>query len=44
MAKLFKFCPEKVDNIDFDLVLGMLSMEAYSRKKEYDQSKMKNGK
>ena len=44
MAKLFRFQPKQVDEIDFDLVLGMLSMEAHSRKKEYDQMKMKNGK
>ena len=43
MAKLFKFDKETVDQLDYDSVLGMLSMEAHSRKKQYDQSKMKNG-
>lgn len=44
MAKLFRFKPWEVDEIGFDSVLGMLSMEAHSRKKEYDQMKNKNGK
>ena len=44
MAKLFRFKPWEVDEIGFDFVLGMLSMEAHSRKKEYDQMKNKNGK
>ena len=42
MAKLFKFKPSEVDEMNFDSVLGMLSMEAHIRKKEHD--KMKNGK
>jgi len=41
MAKIFKFKPEEVDKIDFDLVLGMLSMESHTRKKEADSLKQK---
>ena len=41
MAKLFKFKPCEVDEIGFDSVLGMLSMEAHSRKKEYAEMKNK---
>jgi len=44
MAKLFNFDKEIVDQMDYDSVLGMLSMEAHSRKKQYDQAKMKNGR
>lgn len=42
MAKLFKFPPWVVDEIDFESVLGMLSMEAHTRKRE--QQTMKNGR
>jgi len=41
MAKIFKFKPWEVDKIEFDSVLSMLSLEAYSRKKEHEQ--VKNG-
>lgn len=44
MAKLFNFKPWEVDEIGFESVLGMLSMEANVRKKEYNQMKNKNGK
>ena len=39
MAKIFGFRPWEVDEIDFERVLGMLSMEANVRKKEKDQLK-----
>lgn len=39
MAKVFGFRPWEVDKIDFDAVLGMLSMESHSRKKEQDTVK-----
>lgn len=41
MAKIFNFDKEIVDKMDYDSVLGMLSMEAHSRKKQYEQSKQK---
>ena len=44
MAKIFRFKPWEVDQISFDTVLGMLSMEAQVRKKEHDSVKNKNGK
>jgi len=42
MAKIFRFTPDQVDDIDFDTVLGMLSMESHIRKKESND--LKNGR
>ena len=43
MAKIFKYTPQQVDEIEYETVLGMLSMEASVRKKESAEIK-KNGK
>ena len=42
MAKIFKFSPNEVDKMDFETVLGMLSMESSVRKKENNE--LKNGR
>lgn len=39
MARIFGFRPWEVDQIDFDAVLGMLSMESAVRTKETNEIK-----
>jgi len=39
MAKIFRFTPEQVDKMDYELTMNMLSLDGEWRKKEQESMK-----